>query len=736
MQQRPGFSNFALTIAVITKLFLSLSVVIFAIVVFSFATNLSVGNIHTTRIPRPTKTRVIKTPMVLFWGKTAVPTSQPTFTITPQPALELPTSIPTEIIAEVEPASVPPTTVPEAQPVVPTTNPEPTSPPVVNSNVVQQAILNPDDTFRLDNLAYLKLIGQLGKGKINQVAWAPTSTGAANLIAATTGGFFFLDPFTGSEANSIFLKTSINSMAISPDGSRIATSGMDNSLTVWKYGTSEVLVSIDTGGNRINSLSFSPDGSQIFGGGLNGNIYIWNTADGSLQRQLEGDGNIIRSLQVSPDGQLVIAGSEGKTLSMWMVTSGLRFISLTAHYKAINQIAVSPDSKIVASCSDDNTFILWDATNGKQIRLTSVASAVKSVLFTKDNLSIITGEQDGTISMWDLETGKLSKTIGKVPGEVNTLSFNEDASLMAIGANTLHVWRPADDALVAPFKGFTFSVTSLAFNRDSSIIAIGNHDGLITLWNPQTGSQIALLEGHTDEVTTLNFSTDGRYLASGAMDNIIIIWDISSGQKVYMLRGHSGGVRSVIFNKDGSRFASTGGWVDITLKMWEMATGSPLYNITGFTKGDIELVLRPGTDMLASAGGDGIIRVWNFESRQLISSIEKHGRAIRSLAFSIDGNRLASSSEDGNTYVWETGGWSLIRGVNSKGSNDLAFSIDNQVLAVAGEGIEFWDMTNGNLLTEIHGTSGTLTKLAISPDGKVLAGGSTDGTVHLYGIKQ
>ncbi len=97
---------------------------------------------------------------------------------------------------------------------------------------------------------------------------------------------------------------------------------------------------------------------------------------------------------------------------------------------------------------------------------------------------------------------------------------------------------------------------------------------------------------------------------------------------------------------------------------------------------------------------------------------------------------MASSSEDGNTYTWETGGWTMVRGVQSKGSNDLAFSSENQVLVVAGEQIEFWDLNSGNLLTEFLGKPGTLSKLATTSDGKVLAAGSTDGTIRLYGIKQ
>ncbi len=736
MQQRPGFSNFTLTIAILIKLFLSMTVVVFAIVIFLLATNLAVGNLDAMGTPRPTKTKYIKTPMVLFWGKTAVPTAPPSFTNTPETVLISPTSIPT-VSPVTEPTPIPPTTIPDVQPTIPADNPQPENvQQATNTANLKDVFLLPQDTFRLDNLAFVKLLGQLGKGRINQVSWAPSDAGKANLITATSGGLYYLDPFTGSEAISVTAKTGFMSVAINPTGTNIVTSSLDGFVTIWKYGSREIVANLDSGGTLITSLTYSPDGSQVYGGAVNGYVFVWNTVDGSLLRQLEGDGNPIRSLQVSPDGQLVVAGSEGKTLTMWIASSGVRFISLTAHYKAINQVAVSPDSKLVATCSDDNTFILWETANGKQVRLTSVQSGVRSLAFTKDGSAIITGEQNGTVTLWNLETGRLNKTIGKVTGEVNSVAFNNDGSLLAIGANTLHVWRPSDDVLAAPFNGFTSSVTSLAFSRDSSVIAAGNQDGRISLWNPKDGSQTAILEGHTEAVTALDFSADGRFLASGSSDNLIIIWDISSGQKVYILRGHSGGVRSVIFNNNGSRLASAGGWVDITVKMWDMTTGSPLYNITGFTKGDIELVLRAGTDMMASAGGDGIIRVWNYESRQLISSIEKHGRAIRSLGFSLDGSRLASSSEDGNTYIWETNGWTLVRGVNSKGSHDLVFSTDNQVLVVGGETIEFFDVSSGNLLTEFQGTPGSQSRLAISSDGKVLAAGSTDGTIRFYGINQ
>ncbi len=741
MQQQPNFQNISLTVAVIVKLFISISLVLFAVIVMLFASSSAPRKPKVSVTPRPTMTRAVKTPFSLFWKKTAVPTLTPTAAATTPSTAAVQAINPTA--GGVNPPQIPPSpTNPPAQPTAIPTNPPaaPTNPPQApaaktNITTVQGSLQVPDQPFGLDNLAYLKLIGQFGKGRINQVAWAPSAVGAFNLFAATTGGFFYLDPNTGQEQNPVYLNSNIFSSAISPDGSRLVTSGSDNSIVIWKYGTGEAIASIDTQGDMITELIFSQDGSSILGAGANGKVYIWNTADGSLSRQLEGNGNPVRSLQISADGQLVVAGSEDKTVSMWNVASGVRFISITAHYKPVNCVVMSADSKMVASASDDNTFILWDTTNGKQIRLFPVTSGVRSLAFTKDGTGIISGEQNGTVSQWELATGRLVKTISKVPGEVNSLAFNADGSLLAIGAYTLHIWRPADDAFAAPFKGFTNSITSLAFNKAASILATGNQDGRISLWDIKTGTIIALLEAHSGEVATLDFNSDGRYLASGGADNQIIIWDTTSAQKVYALRGHSGGVRSVTFNSDGSRLASAGGWVDITLKMWEMATGTGLYNITGFTKGDIQLALRQGTNMLASAGGDGIIRVWNFDSRQLVTTIQKHSRAVRSIAFSPDGKQLASASEDGNTFVWESEGWTMLKNLQTKGSNSLAFSQDNRVLVVAGENIEFWDLNSGNLLTEFKGTTGTLTKLAETVDGKVLAAGSTDGTIRLYGIR-
>jgi hypothetical protein len=390
-----------------------------------FVTTNPAGKQRPVGTARPTQTRVIKTPFSLFGIKKPTATRLPDKTIT---QIIPPTTLPTNpSLPEIQPTIQ--QVIPSITPVpIPVESQAPTIAPVAGVTTVQSGIQIPGEPFRADNLAFLRLIGQLGKGRINQVLWAPGSQ-TANLLAATTGGFFYLNPTNGTESDSVYLTTGINSAAISPDGNFLVTSGLDNTVTIWKYGTNQLVSRIETQGIRINSLVYSPDSTSIAGAGVDGNIYYWNALDGSLLHVFEGTGSSIRTLQISPDGQMIVAGSEDKTISLWNVSSGVRFISITAHYKPVNNIAISPDSKIVASCSDDNTFILWDTTNGKQLRLISTASGVRSLAFTRDGAKIVTGEQDGTVNLWDIASGNLIKTIGKVPGEVNTISFNVDSSI-------------------------------------------------------------------------------------------------------------------------------------------------------------------------------------------------------------------------------------------------------------------------------------------------------------------
>ncbi|MHC5671966.1 protein kinase domain-containing protein [Nostoc sp.] len=283
-------------------------------------------------------------------------------------------------------------------------------------------------------------------------------------------------------------ENSVLSVAISPDGKTIASSGDERTIKLWNLATGKQISSLNGYSQQVNVVVISPDGKTLVTGSNDNTIKIWNLATRKLIRTLDGHSDSVHALAISADSETLVSGSDDNTIKIWDLATGEQIRTLTGHTFWVRSVAISPDGLILASGSFDKMIKIWNLTKGYSIRtLEGNFQTVTAVAISPDGKTLASASRDRTIKLWNLVTGR----------EIRTLAGH---------ANT---------------------VTTVAFSADGKIIASGSRDRTIKLWNPATGEEILTLTGHTNTVTSVTFSPDGKTLVSGSEDNTIKIWRLS-----------------------------------------------------------------------------------------------------------------------------------------------------------------------------------------------------------------
>jgi WD40 repeat protein len=489
--------------------------------------------------------------------------------------------------------------------------------------------------------------------------------------------------------------------------------------------------------------------------------YLWSRIN--AKQTLAGHTAMVWSVAYSPDGRRIVTGSGDRTAKVWDAETSGEVLALKGHRGEVHGVAFSPDGKRIVTGSIDGTAKLWDAATGRELfALEGHTSQVLDVAYSPDGRRIVTcaGEWSGrgpvpvnVVKVWDAATGRELVDLKGLTHRVFSVGFSPDSKRIVTGINdgTGKVWDAATgrELLALGSKEYGSGLLSVAYSPDGQRIVTGSENYSVKVWDAATGHEILALKGHTAQVSGVAFSPDGLLIVSGSYDRTVKVWDAATGQELRVLKGHAGYVRDVAFSPDGKRIVT--GSDDTTAKAWDADKGQEVPTLKGHRDFVTGIAFSPDGKRIVTGSGDNTAKVWDAAKRQAVLTLKMRPTApndqwsvaaVFSVAFSPDGQRIATGSQDKKTMVWDAakGQELLALKGHTAAVLSVAFSSDGRRIATgacgwfdAGPGeAKVWDAANGRELLTLKGHKGGVRGVAFSPDGRRIATGGTDRTARVW----
>jgi WD40 repeat protein len=364
--------------------------------------------------------------------------------------------------------------------------------------------------------------------------------------------------------------------------------------------------------------------------------------------------------------------------------------------------------------------------------------AVSSAAFSPNGKWVVTASFDHTARVWEAGTGR---SVAELRGHMNWVycaSFSPDGELVVTASKddpVARVWQASTGQCLVQLRGHTGPVNWTAFSPDGGMIVTASDDKTARVWETGTGKELAVLRGHTGVVWGVEFSPDGRRIVTGGIDKTGRVWSTRDWQNVARLRGDTEIGGHVNFSPDGQLAATLSG---DTLHVWNANTGFHLAELHGHIGKVVTAAFSPDSQLIITGGYDGTARVWESRTGRVLKELRGHTSKVVSVAFSPNGRLALTSSWDGTSRVWEvsTGQlWKELHGhMSGRGlAGKAAFSPDGK-WAVTSGGYEarVWAVVRDDMATDLRGHTGQVMGAAFSPDGKIVATASGDGTARVW----
>ena len=569
---------------------------------------------------------------------------------------------------------------------------------------------------------------------VDRVAWSPDGT---RIATATWGPVVTIRDAATGEATAVLYghRREITGLFWSPDGAYLATAADDEFARLWDAETGALIAELEGGRPQTPRLAWAPD-SGFIAATVTGGIGIWSAA-GKLTTGIRVSYSTADALAWSGDGKrLALASTDymadppSNDIRVFEMEVGKKPLVLEGHQDDVTMLAFSAWGSRLASGSKDDTARIWDLETGKPVVTVEdfEGDAAKGIGWAPDGWQIALAVDGASVRVLNALDGQ---DVAELPcgnpreGCLNVV-WSPDGEVLAAadGHGSLQVWETGE------FKRLYETVLKddwfedIAWSPDSGRLATGTSDETVRVWDRDSGEFTMTVSGGVKPVTLVVWAPDGRHAAIAMEDGRIVIWNEQSGKPVHvLLRGHHAEMSVLSWSPDGSLLAS--GDDHVANFVWDPVSGKQIAKLEGHTNDILSISWSPDGERIATGSYDETARVWDARTGKQIALLEGHVENVHAVAWAPDGKRVATGSDDSIVRIFDAAtGKEIARHEEHEDDvENVAWSPDGTLLASAASDytVRIWDLSNRSVAKIICCRVDLTAQLAWSPDGKRLA---------------
>lgn len=555
----------------------------------------------------------------------------------------------------------------------------------------------------------------------------------------------------------------VTAVRFSPDGSRLASSSLDQTLRVWLTADGKNLGIIETTA-ALNAVEFVPTANPseqqpypptiLASGGADSLVRTWRVP-ASAPHKLPSALPKLAHLAISSDQQyLALTNADGviRILKQSPRQPG-EAVQFENHSEFKTDAATAlvfvsappsnpPGSPQLATAHADGAVSLWNVSAPSLAgRWRAASVSLTSLAASRDGKLLATGGENGSLSLWNLAVEPAKDLAGTNGSPIRVAALSPSGSLLAIaglsnGKPAVFVRNLENGQITHTLLGHEKPIHAVSFSPDNTKLVTGSEDQTVRLWNLSDlqKPEMQKFSGHTGTITAVAFHPDGNQVLSGSADKLVKLWNVADGVLLQDFAGHTEGIVSVGFAANNQPCSVS---QDKSIRFWNPADGKPIRAFNDPAK-PVFAQMRPDRQRIALIGEDKQIRIYQLDNGQVLQTLNGLTRVPDTVQFSADGKRLVASAiaanqQPGETWIWdlEANPPNLLEGFSDANLTWAGIGKENSRLWIGGGsgGLRSQQL---RLVNQLAGHTQAITSLLFHSNGQTVFVTSRDGSFRGY----